>query len=66
MNKDELKEMQEMAQYVFENGEVIEANPFTLGDVHKVTCVIRLDGELYYLTKTENEWSYFYHGGKCL
>lgn len=66
MTTQERKEMQEMAQFVFENGEVIEANPFILGDKRKVSYVIRLDGELYYLTKTENEWTYFYHGGKWL
>lgn len=64
VSKDE--EMREMAQYVFENGEVIEANPFIFGDKHKVSYVIRLDGELYYLTKTDKEWTYFYHGGRWL
>lgn len=60
------KEMQEMAQFVYENGETIESNPFVLGDKHKVSYCIRLDGEIYYLTSTDGEWTYFYHGGKLL
>lgn len=66
MTAQDRKEMQEMAQYVFENGEVIEANPFIIGGKHKVSYVITLDGELYYITKTESEWTYFYHGGRWL
>lgn len=66
MKSNELNEMQEMAQYVFENGEVIEKTPFMLGDVHKVSYVVKLDGHKYYLTSTENEWTYFFHGGKWL
>ena len=64
MTTQERKEMQEMAQFVFENGEVVEENSFVLGGEHKVSYFIKLDGETYYLTKTENEWTYFYHGGR--
>lgn len=55
-----------MAQYVFENGKVEEQTIFKLGDSNKESYVVRLDDEKYYLTKTDGEWSYFFHGGKCL
>ena len=62
----ERKEMQEMAQFVFENGTVEEETIFKLGDVSKESYVVKLDGEKYYLTKTDGEWSYFFHGGEWL
>lgn len=62
----EAQEMQEMAQFVFDNGTVLEETQFTLGWVNKTSYVVTLDGYKYYLTNTEGKWSFFHRGGAIL
>ncbi len=66
MKNNELQEMQEMAQFVFDNGEMLERNAFMLGEQYKISYVFKLDGYKYYITSTDGEWTYFFRGGEIL
>ena len=58
------KDTKQLAELVYNEGEIIERNAFMLGNQHKVSYVMSYNGYRYYVTLTDGEITFFHQGCK--
>ena len=58
------KTTMQLAELVYNEGEILERNAFMLGNQHKVSYVMSYNGYRYYVTLTDGEITFFHQGCK--